>query len=104
MRNEYCQTVAIEEEGIKTIIALLLNPDQVCRIEITKGILRSFKSDLLSLMQGKTVVRESLKLIKALAGNDNVKKDIQSSGGISVIINSITKNMVRPRACASVCT
>ncbi len=72
MRNEYCQTVAIEEEGLKSLLSLLLNPDQ-----------------------SKAVVRESLRLIKTLAGNDNVKKEIQSSGGISVVINSVTKNMVR---------
>ncbi len=41
------------------------------------------------------MVRESLRLLKTLAGNDNVKSEINSAGGIAVIINSIMKNMVR---------
>jgi hypothetical protein len=40
------------------------------------------------------VVKESLNVLKVLAGNDNVKRDIAASQGIETIINSVNKHMV----------
>jgi len=71
VRNEYCQFV-VEGGALPTVFKLLLNPDQK-----------------------KEIVKESLKLIKVLAGNDNVKRDVSNSGGIVTIINSVNKHMVR---------
>ena len=70
VRNEYCQAV-VDDGGLKCMLDLLVNPDQ-----------------------NKNVVKEALRLIKTLAGNDNVKKDIQNSQGISIIINAMTKHIV----------
>jgi len=39
-------------------------------------------------------VKECLTLLKVLAGNDNVKRDIAASNGIETIINSINKHIV----------
>ena len=70
VRNEYCQAV-VDDGGLKCLLDLLVDPDQ-----------------------NKNVVKEALRLIKTLAGNDNVKKDIQNSQGISIIINAMTKHIV----------
>eukprot|EP00094_Tigriopus_californicus_P011390 TCALIF_10995-PA protein Name:"Similar to Armc6 Armadillo repeat-containing protein 6 (Mus musculus)" AED:0.06 eAED:0.06 QI:0/0.8/0.66/0.83/0.6/0.66/6/268/445 len=67
VRNEYCQAVAADG-GLKVLLELLVDPDQT-----------------------KDVVGEVLKLIKALAGNDNVKRDILKLDGIRVIVNSMSK-------------
>ena len=43
----------------------------------------------------KGIVTESLKLLKTLAGNDNVKKEIGESNGIHIIISAINDYVVR---------
>ena len=43
----------------------------------------------------KGIVTESLKLLKTLAGNDNVKKEIGESNGIHIIISAINNYVVR---------
>ncbi len=91
VRNEYCQAVAVDEEGLKCLFTLLVKPDQVLLRFMFPGKCVNIGS---FVFQGRTVVRESLRLIKTLAGNDNVKKEIQTSGGIAIVINSITKNLV----------
>ena len=70
VRNEYCQLVS-DKKGLKLLFELLVNPDQ--------------KSQ---------VVKESLLLLKAVAGNDNVKNDIRVSKGIGIIVDAIMKNIV----------
>ncbi len=45
--------------------------------------------------QKSEVVKECLKLLKVLAGNDNVKRDIAATQGIVTIINSVNKHLVR---------
>lgn len=60
-----------DDEGLKVLLELLVDPDQT-----------------------KEVVAEVLKLIKTLAGNDNVKRDILKLDGIRVIINSMSKYTV----------
>ena len=70
VRNEYCQLVS-DKKGLKLLFELLVNPDQ--------------KSQ---------VVKETLLLLKAVAGNDNVKNDIRVSKGIGIIVDAIMKNIV----------
>ena len=43
----------------------------------------------------KGVVTESLRLLKTLAGNDDVKREIGESNGIYIVIDAINKNIVR---------
>lgn len=61
------------------------------------------KPDLMSIfsvkysvktLQKREVVKECLNLLKVLAGNDNVKRDIAASNGIETIINAISKHVV----------
>ncbi|XP_071747823.1 armadillo repeat-containing protein 6-like [Lepeophtheirus salmonis] len=52
VRNEYCKKVA-DDGGLNIILKVLVDPDQ-----------------------DKNVIKESLKLVKTLAGNDDVKRDI----------------------------
>ncbi len=70
VRNEYCQAI-VDEGGLQVLLDLLLDPDQPVQI-----------------------VMESLRLVKALAGNDNVKKDIRSTKGVGIIVNSMSKHIV----------
>jgi hypothetical protein len=70
VRNEYCQFI-IDSGALPTIFKLLMNPDQK-----------------------KETVKECLKLLKVLSGNDNVKKEVAASGGIVTIINAVFTHMV----------
>lgn len=79
VRNEYCQFV-VDGGALQTIFKLLMNPDQK-----------------------REVVKECLQLIKILAGNDNVKRDVANSGGIVTIINAINTYMGNPWVCHSGC-
>ena len=70
MRNEYCSAVA-DNGGLATLLRILMEPDQ------------------------KTAtVKSTLMLLNALAGNDNVKKDIRVSQGVSVIVEAISRHVV----------
>ena len=72
VRNEYCQAVAKEHDGLKYILDLLVDSNK----------------------QNKGVVTESLKLLKTLAGNDNVKREIGESNGIYIIVTAINNYLV----------
>ena len=71
VRNEYCQLVS-EKNGLTILFELLVDPDQKPQI-----------------------IKESLILLKTVAGNDNVKNDIRASKGIGIIVDAILKNLVR---------
>lgn len=67
VRNEFCQLVQ-DAEGLKyTLDAMVEYPDSV------------------------KVIRESLKLLKALAGNDKVKIQIIQNGAATVIEAALNK-------------
>lgn len=68
VRNEFCQTVA-DANGLTLIMDAMVNfPDNI------------------------KVIRESLKLLKALAGNDGVKKDIIKCGAAPIIENAFNRH------------
>jgi len=75
VRNEYCKFVADggqengASEGLKGLLRLLAEPDQ-----------------------NREVVGATLRLLKTLAGNDDVKRDIGKLEGISVIVNAMGKH------------
>lgn len=71
VRNEYCQSVVKEHDGLKCILDILVDANKH-----TKG-----------------VVTESLRLLKTLAGNDDVKREIGESNGIYIVIDAINKNI-----------
>ena len=73
VRNEYCQVVVKDHDGLRCILDLLVD----------------------SIKQTKGVVAEALNLLKTLAGNDNVKKEIAESNGIYIIISAMNNHMVR---------
>lgn len=81
VRNEYCQVVAKEHDGLKCILDLLVD----------------------SIKQTKGVVAEALKLLKTLAGNDNVKKEIAESNGIYIVISAMNNHMSSALICHEGC-
>lgn len=67
VRNEFCEAVE-EAQGLKYVMdAMIEFPDSV------------------------KVVRESLKLLKVLAGNDKVKVKIVQSGAVTVIASALSR-------------
>ena len=69
VRNEYCQLVS--DRGLAQLFDLLLEPDQ--NTNVLKGV---------------------LVLLKALAGNDNVKKDISISQKLPAVVATISTHLV----------
>ena len=45
--------------------------------------------------QSKPVIVETLKLLKTLAGNDNVKNDVRTGGIFQLLVSTMSKHMVR---------
>lgn len=80
VRNEYCQLVS-EKNGLTILFELLVDPDQKPQI-----------------------IKESLILLKTVAGNDNVKNDIRASKGIGIIVDAILKNLSNKGICYGGCT
>lgn len=77
----------------QTRISLYLNSNILCQFFKTHfnvGPSLSFW-----FIQRFEIVKECLKLLKVLAGNDNVKRDIAASQGIVTMINSVNKHLVR---------
>lgn len=73
VRNEFCETVE-NAQGLKYVMdAMVQFPDSV------------------------KVVRESLKLLKVLAGNDTVKVQIVQSGAVTVIASALSRFKVMHR-------
>lgn len=71
VRNEFCQTVD-DAGGLKFILDVMVDyPDT------------------------EKLNRQALKLLKALAGNDDVKAHIVTSGGVPLIISVISRLKVR---------
>ena len=68
-----------EHDGLKCILDLLVDSNK----------------------HNKGIVTESLKLLKTLAGNDNVKKEIGESNGIHIIISAINNYVVSNNAIIS---
>lgn len=71
VRNEYCQSIA-DLGGLDCLFDLLSKEKQ-----------------------SRGVVKEALLVLKALAGNDQLKKEIRASQKIGVIVSIISDNMVR---------
>ena len=69
VRNEYCQLVA--DRGLLQLFDLLADPEQ-----------------------NRAILKEVLNLMKTLAGNDNVKKDINLTKKMPVIVSTISANLV----------
>ena len=69
VRNEYCQLVS--DRGLAQLFDLLLKPDQNTK-----------------------VLKEVLVVLKALAGNDNVKKDINISQKLPLVVATISTHLV----------
>lgn len=67
VRNEFCQTIA-EANGLTLIMDAMVD----------------FQDNV-------KIVRESFKLLKALAGNDGVKKDIIKSGAASIFESALNR-------------
>ena len=70
VRNEYCQSVA-ENGGLDCLFDLLSDSEQSAQ-----------------------VLKEVLLLLKTLAGNDNLKREIRDSQKIGVIVSIISNNVV----------
>jgi armadillo repeat-containing protein 6 len=71
VRNEFCQLVA-DGDGVKLILSAMMN---------------SFENQ----SENTKVIRESFKLLKALAGNDTVKADIIKNGAAPIISVSLNQ-------------
>jgi len=75
VRNEYCQSLA-DHDGLSCLFGLLADPEAKT-----------------------TVMKEALLLFKTMAGNDNIKRDIGSSGKIPLIVSIMSNNMANKGIC-----
>ena len=57
------------------------------------GALRCILDLLVEPEQSKDVIRDSLKLVKTLAGNDNVKRDVAESNGIPIVVKAMAAHI-----------
>ena len=73
VRNEYCQLVS--DIGLQQVFHLLLQPEQ-----------------------NNNVLKEVLSVLKTLAGNDNVKKDICISQKLPAVIATLSSHLVSEKS------
>jgi len=80
VRNEYCQSLA-DKGGLDSLFEILANPDS-----------------------SAIVNKDALLLMKSMAGNDDIKRDIRASGKIGVIVSIISNNMANRGICHAGCS
>ena len=80
-----------------SVLGSLTVRNEYCQAVVDQGMLKAILDLLAKEGQDRNIIKESLKLLKVLAGNDNVKQEIASLNGFAPVLNSILNNLVRAR-------
>ena len=86
-----------EQTLLLSVLSSLTVRNEYCQAVVDQGMLKAILDLLSKEGQDRNIIKESLKLLKVLAGNDNVKKEIASLNGFAPVINSVLNNLVRAR-------
>ncbi len=77
-----------------SVLGSLTVRNEYCQAVVDQGMLKCLIDLLAQQAQARGVVKEALKSIKVLAGNDNVKKEVAKANGIPVVVTSVLNNLV----------
>ena len=86
-----------EQTQFLSVLSSLAVRNEYCQAVVDQGMLKAILDLLSKEGQDRNIIKESLKLLKVLAGNDNVKQEIASLNGFAPVLNSILNNLVRAR-------
>ena len=86
-----------EQTLLLSVLGSLTVRNEYCQAVVDQGMLKAILDLLAKEGQDRNIIKESLKLLKVLAGNDNVKQEIASLNGFAPVLNSILNNLVRAR-------
>lgn len=84
-----------EQTLLLSVLGSLTVRNEYCQAVVDQGMLKAILDLLSKEGQDRSIIKESLKLLKVLAGNDNVKNEIAALNGFAPVINSILNNLVR---------
>lgn len=83
----------VVSELMLTLAALLVR-NEFCQIVVDCGGLRFILDSMVEFGENSKVIKQSFKLLKALAGNDDVKLQIIKNGGDNIIASSLEAHKV----------
>lgn len=83
----------IVSELMLTLSALLVR-HEFCQMVVDCGGLRFILDSMVEFGENYKVIKQSFKLLKALAGNDDVKLQIIKNGGDNIIASSLEAHKV----------
>ncbi|KAL4227854.1 Armadillo repeat-containing protein 6 [Mactra antiquata] len=100
--SDYTSDVGVQGELFSTLSKLVVR-DEFCKEVKDLGgldlILKSFQENITK----KSIVKQALELLKALAGNDEIKQVIVKSGGVQSILAAMTQHQGNPQIAAGGC-
>ncbi|XP_045216650.2 armadillo repeat-containing protein 6-like [Mercenaria mercenaria] len=100
--SDYTSDVNVQGELFSTLSKLVVRDEFCTEVKDLGGlelILKSFQTNLTQ----KGIVRQALELLKALAGNDDIKIAIVKSGGVQLILAAMTQHQGNPQIAAAGC-
>lgn len=92
-----------EQTLLLSVLGSLTVRNEYCQAVVDQGMLKAILDLLSKEGQDRSIIKESLKLLKVLAGNDNVKNEIAALNGFAPVINSILNNLSVKSVCHAGC-
>ncbi|KAH3741550.1 armadillo repeat-containing protein 6-like [Dreissena polymorpha] len=100
--KEHTNDVSVQAELFNTVSKLVVR-DEFCQEVKDLGgldlILKSFHANITH----KGIVKQALVVLKALAGNDDIKVAIVKAGGVPLVLAAMTQHQGNATVCASGC-
>lgn len=96
--TEFESNHQVVKELLPTLSRLAVR-NEFCQRIVELGGLTFVTDILLKYSDDKVLVERSLFLIKSLAGNDDVKRDVAKMGAISFIVAALDRHKVRLILC-----
>ncbi|XP_052797041.1 armadillo repeat-containing protein 6-like [Mya arenaria] len=100
--KEYTSDIGVQAELFSTLSKLVVR-DEFCQEVRDLGgldlILKSFQTNLTH----KGIARQALTVLKALAGNDDIKIAIVKAGGVQLVLAAMTQHQGNAQICAAGC-
>ncbi|XP_033096493.1 armadillo repeat-containing protein 6-like, partial [Anneissia japonica] len=86
-----------------SMLSKLAVRNEFCQHVVDLGGLQSVLKILAENLESQAIVKQVFAVLKAIAGNDDVKIAIVNSGGIGFILNAMNKHIKQAQVCALGC-
>lgn len=93
--HEHVESVHASGEILVTLGRLAVR-NEFCKELVDIGVVREMQQVLQKNMHAQSLVRNILVLMKAVAGNDEVKAEVVKSGGVFLVVEAMNRHLQHP--------